>query len=374
MCGLNLTGRSNVTIKNVLAKWWDYDFYLINSCNNTITGNTGSSYNSFYLINSCNNTITGNIVTAYYYSLGGFFLSDSSNNSLSGNVMVRSGLFMSGSLASLTSNVVDQSNTVNGRVLYYYVSESGLSSANFTNAGQVILVNCSDSEISDLSISNTYAGIEVYYSSNITISRNSISSNNYGIYLSNSNNNTLIGNTANNNANQNGLGFYLDSSSYNTLSNNTAKNNGCGGFLLEDSNYNNLTGNTATNNGWYYTALNAGFGFQLSGSLYNNLSGNIAEYNYKGFVLRSSSHNIVTGNTIVNFWVGDLDIDMSSVNNTVENNTIISMASSLLRALVYGECVSFYFYQQNIPSASFSDSRFIGCGGYGCFSMLSGCL
>ena len=45
---------------------------------------------------------------------------------------------------------IDTSNTVNGKPIYYYINERNLDTSNFTDAGQIILGNCSFSTISDL--------------------------------------------------------------------------------------------------------------------------------------------------------------------------------------------------------------------------------
>ena len=165
----------------------------------------------------------------------------------------------------------------------------------------------------------------------------------YGFYLSNSNNNTLSNNTAN----DNGWGFYLVNSSNNTLSNNTAKENEYSGFLLEEKSCNNsLSGNTAANNRWG--------GFHLYNcSDYNNLSGNTAKYNgMAGFELWSSSYNTVTGNVVIDLWGRGVYYDSPSVGNIIENNTVIATGPSILANLFYNSYATFIFYQQNISLAS----------------------
>jgi parallel beta-helix repeat protein len=89
---------------------------------------------------------------------------------------------------------------------------------------------------------------------------------NYGIYLSSSsNNNTVTGNTCNNNYN----GIYLSSSSNNTITGNTCNNNNSYGIYLSSSSNNTITGNTCNNN------------------------------NYGIFLYSSSNNNIVMGNTCI---------------------------------------------------------------------------
>ena len=113
-----------------------------------------------------------------------------------------------------------------------------------------------------------------------------------GVYLSDSDENTLQGNTANDNA---WTGFVLSSSSNNTLLNNTANNSIEGtGFAVEISFGNTLKGNTANDN-WR--------GFSLEECDGNIFEGNTAKDNTEsGFMVWGSSniffHNNLIGNTV----------------------------------------------------------------------------
>ncbi|MEX2722862.1 MAG: nitrous oxide reductase family maturation protein NosD [Candidatus Freyarchaeota archaeon] len=95
-CGFNLTGRSNVTIRNVIVTGWQYGFYLYNSSNNTLTDNIANNnrygyhggYCGFYLSNSNNNTLSNNTANSNGW---GFYLVNSSNNVLSDNTAKENG-------------------------------------------------------------------------------------------------------------------------------------------------------------------------------------------------------------------------------------------------------------------------------------------
>jgi len=159
------------------------------------------------------------------------------------------------------------------------------------------------------------------------------SSYNYGIYLDSSSNNTITGNTCNNNSNSgiylrlssndntvtdntcnnNSNGIYLYSSSNNTITGNTCKNNSNSGIWLSSSSNNNtITGNTCNNN---YN------GIYLSSSSNNNtVTGNTCNNSSRGINLSSSSNNTVTGNTCNNNNSG-IYLSSSSKNNTVTGNT-----------------------------------------------------
>jgi len=111
--------------------------------------------------------------------------------------------------------------------------------------------------------------------------------NNYGISLSSSSDNTVTGNTCNNNSN---YGIFLSSSSDNTVTGNTYNNNSNYGISLSSSSDNTVTGNTCNNNS---------YGISLSSSSDNTVTGNTCSSNGNGIYLGSSSNNTITGNTCI---------------------------------------------------------------------------
>ncbi len=168
-----------------------------------------------------------------------------------------------------------------------------------------------------ISENNSKYGFELYNCNNNTITGNTCNNNNsYGIYLANIiNNNTITGNTCNNN---NSYGIYLANIiNNNTITGNTCNNNNSYGIYLSGNNNNNtITGNTCNNNS---------YGIYLGGSSNNNSSSNNTvtgntcnNNNSYGIYLSSSSNNTVTGNTCNNNNYG---IYLYSSNNTVTGNT-----------------------------------------------------
>ncbi len=133
---------------------------------------------------------------------------------------------------------------------------------------------------------------------------------NYGIYLSSSSNNTVTGNTCNNNY----YGIYVYSSSNNTITGNTCNNNTRNGNYLSLSSNNTITGNTCNNNN---------YGIQLYSSSNNTLTDNTCNNNksYGIYVYSSSSDNTVTGNTCNSNISYGIYVYSSSNNNTVIGNT-----------------------------------------------------
>ncbi len=292
--GIHLTDGNNHTISgNTVNNNTREGIYLTvsiySSVNNTISGNTANNNPSGIHLSSSNyNNITGNFVNnnnigiwvedCYKINvLGnimnnndlGIMLSDA-NHTISGNIMNGCGLGVSSasSIEELCSYNIDTTNLVNGKLLYYKCDETYLGSSDFMNAGQIILINCTNSIISNLDFSfcsngiaiyycsaitiqgnngaNQITGIMLFYSHNNTVSENIESSNEYyGIYIAGGDNNTVIGNTANYN---NDYGIYLSNSNNNTLSGNIANSNGYDGIHLYHSDYNTISGNTANSN------------------------------------------------------------------------------------------------------------------------------
>ena len=156
--------------------------------------------------------------------------------------------------------------------------------------------------------SNSSYGISLSDSSNNTVTGNTCNNNNYyGIRLSGSNN-TVTGNTCNNN---NSYGISL-SGSNNTVTGNTCNNNNSVGISLSGSSNNTVTGNICNNNS---------YGIYLSGSN-NTVTGNTCNNNNVGISLSDSSNNTVTGNTCNNNNYYGIRLS-GSRNNTVTGNTCI---------------------------------------------------
>ena len=126
--------------------------------------------------------------------------------------------------------LVDPSNTVNEKPVYFYNNEIGLNSYNFSNAGQVQLYNCNNSLISNLDISNTTIGISLFSCNNNTISDNIANNNNYfGIEFL-GDNNTLSGNIMNNNKDS---GLFLYGNNNQLIGNRMCSNNRYGIYPMQ---------------------------------------------------------------------------------------------------------------------------------------------
>ncbi|MFX0083759.1 MAG: nitrous oxide reductase family maturation protein NosD [Candidatus Hodarchaeota archaeon] len=354
--GIRLSDSYNNNISgNYVSKFLGFGsgIFLSHSNSNNISGNTVNFNNEGGIKLSCSNytTISGNTINnnqygiEIWFSLNNNVSGNTVNNNqngikiwfsdtitVSGNIMNECGLIVDGSLKELCSHEIDNANLVNNKPIYYYTNEINLKQNNFTNAGQVILVNCSDSIISDLNTSFCNIGISLHFSENNIISRNTANNNTSGTRLSESNYNIITGNSVNNNTS----GIRLFESNGNTISGNTANNNLYGIDLVYYSNYNTISGNTVNNNpsgiylayGYKNTisgnSLNDNKdGIWLSESNYTTISGNIVYNNNKsGIRLSYSNHNTISGNTAYNNSESGIRLFTSNY-NTISGNFLL---------------------------------------------------
>jgi len=297
--GIHLTGRNNVTIKNIKIKSFWYGIWLDGSSNNTITDN-----------NMANN----------YAGIG---LRDCSNNSISGNLFMNDGLVVFDSYGNV---VVD--NLVNDKPLVYL---EGISHLNVVEAGQVILVNCEYIQVKNLNLSHTTIGLQLLQTKNTIISGNNITKNRHGIGLSWSSNNTITGNNV---TASKWSGIWLEVSSNNHIAGNNIANNGNGITLYESSN-NTITGNNMINN-------NPGFGIGLEVSSNDNtITGNNMTANlWCGIWVNESTNNTINGNNVTNNEYG---IRLrESTNNTIFHNNFINNLERVLVTFYKRSGVNFW--------------------------------
>ncbi|MFX1286791.1 MAG: right-handed parallel beta-helix repeat-containing protein [Promethearchaeota archaeon] len=242
---------------------------------------------------SDNITISRNIISSATHV--GIILSQAKNTALRENNLSECGLLLLGiPFSNLVNLKIDTSNTVNGKPIYYVINRTGLDNTDFVNAGQIILVNCSDSIISGLDIAGSYIGISLFYCRKITLSKNNVYGNPFsGIELEYSFNNIITKNSIYNN----NRGIYISSSSHNnTISENNCSSNDFIGILISGNN-NTIVKNTITDDEGLVSNEYYGYGVDIE---------------------ETSIDNIITGN-LVNKYGSGYRISYSE-NNTIENN------------------------------------------------------
>jgi parallel beta-helix repeat protein len=252
--GVELTGRSNVTIKNLEVKAFGDGIVLWNSSNNTIQGNdiTANSNYGIALWNFSNyNTISGNNITAN--DDDGIGLDLSSYNSIHNN--------------TVTGHYQD------GIVLDAYSDHNIISRNKVTNNGYGIeLYDSSNNTILQNNLTgNTNYGFLLYYSSYNNVSENNVTTSDVeGIFLSVSNHNLINGNHLENNGN--GLTVGYDSNN-NSIYENEITNNEYGIQVISSSN-NTFCHNILVNN-TYQVASSDSYntwdcGYPLGGNYWSN--------------------------------------------------------------------------------------------------------
>ena len=316
---------SNIAIDNRY-----FGFKLDNSNNCTLRNNTATgSSNGITFIFSDNCTMSNNTIVSNTYT--GISIISSKSCVIANNTFNDNGLTLSGNDVSHWFHRVS-GNIVNNKPLGYIVNHTN-TAIDCAQYGQVILVNCSDSTITNGVFTNTSVGIDLAYGSNCTISHNTandnskagfllqysinctlkentVSYNNYGFYLFSSDSCKLMNNIASFNT----YGVSLEYSDFSTLSSNFLSNNSFYGAWLRYADYCILTNNTALNNernGFnIYSVVsclvinnnamhNSGLGFYIFNSDQCMFRNNTATRNANdGFVFVDTNHCTLVNNTI----------------------------------------------------------------------------
>ncbi|MCK4735214.1 MAG: right-handed parallel beta-helix repeat-containing protein [Methanophagales archaeon] len=216
----------------------------------------------------------------------GISLTHSNNSKLKGNVMVKNGIYIFGDSISEYTHEIDESNTVNGKPVYYWKDREGERVPD--GAGQVILVNCSNVVVENQDLNNTSKGVIIAFSSFNTIKNNTCSSNNWhGISLRASSNNSISNNICSNNYE----GIYLRTSNNNSISNNICSNNRYDGIILLDLKNNIISNNNCSSNR---------YGIELRRSDNNSISNNnYTSNNWAGISLDYSNNNLIYLNNFI---------------------------------------------------------------------------
>jgi len=296
--GITLSGRSNVTIKNIKVLEFACGVRLEGSSNNTLTGNIVSSNVDYGIVlaQSRNNNLSDNLITMNHGWYGILFRDSSNCNTINGN--------------NIANNEVG--------IELYESSDNTVSGNSITaNNERGIVVYCSSNhnKICGNSITaNNGGGINLHQFSNYNnISGNNVTANNgQGIGLwSNSYNNTISGNNVTNNGDGVGLGYR---SKFNTISGNNIKANNGDGIDLWISSNNIISENDITENA---------NGIYLGSSSNNSISGNNITDNEDYGIWLGGSNNIISGNNIATNNYGIYLYDHRYSNNIFYHNNFM---------------------------------------------------
>ncbi len=220
-----------------------------------------------------------------------------------GEVVVLDGTY------NITANIeVNKANTKlsgNGTATVLKAMASSIKIINITvNYCAVTFLMCDGNKTS---YSNNYG---IYLSGdNNTVTGNTCN-NNYGIYITSGDNNTVTGNTCNNSDN----GITISTSSNNTITENTCNNSKTNGIYNSGGSNNTITGNNCSN---------SDYGIYNNGSN-NTITGNNCSNSDHG-IYNNGSNNTITGNNCVRGTgtSGDYVGTQYAIKDTGENNLIV---------------------------------------------------
>ena len=282
--GVLFAYTENSTIENITTSFpCDFGIYLgFSNKNNVSNNNILWTANGIYFSDSSDNLISNNSVSK---GGNGLYLGSSSNNTLIGNNMSGNACNFGavGSSFDHFSQIIDTTNLVNGKSIYYLVNKHNVVLNSSSNAGYVGIINSSNVTVKDLTLTRNFQGVLFAYVDNSRIENVNASNNIDGISLRDSSNNII----RNNNASNNRDGIRLDVS----FNNNIYLNNFMG-------NMHNVESRDSTNI-WNSTSK---ITYIYNETTYENYTGNHWD-DYKG----SDTDGDGIGNTPYSIYYGDKD-------------------------------------------------------------------
>jgi parallel beta-helix repeat protein len=318
--GVFVKNISNVTLQNMQITGFSKAIYLLTDVYMEITGN--------------HKVYSNNITDSHY----GIYIQHSTKNVLRNNQLNNTGGILvtySPLLSDLPSfvNDVDDSNTVNGKPIVYWVNQHN--KAVPPNAGQVILVQCTNIEVQNLKLTGNSCSLMLVYTKNSTIVENSITNNSVqGVYIYRSSDNSITENIIENNS----YGCYLWYSSNNNIKENIITANNQSGIQVFSSTDNNMKANeiTLNNQGVYVDSQsvnnsildniiqeNNEWGVTVSWSSNNTISKNNIEKNGNGILADNSVNNRITENIVKENIGWGIRLEDGQRNNVIYHNYFI---------------------------------------------------
>lgn len=372
--GISLWQSNGDFVENNNLSLSAYHGIDLDESNNNVVSNNTLWYTGIKLTDSNNNTVVSNILSTNEQYIA---LSSSLNNTLLNNTIADGWIDISGmSLGHWNTHTIDTSNTVKGRPVYYLKNVVGGTVP--TDAGEVLLANCTGMLVENLNLSNYGISFLVGFSSDSVITRNNFSlASLIGIYLRFSDNITIDENyfsvrasvdvehsnnvTISNNEYLSSGGISAGSVSNLTVTNNVAPSGlfSLYSWSLNEANISNNVGSLGGTFEFYScfdsTVFNNTFsdGGKIALQDSNNvtIARNILSHRDVGIALMYSDNSVVAENSISyesgwgiatygsfnNTFVGNtvshspLGIRIrSSGNNTVLNNTISNNVKGIL--------------------------------------------
>jgi parallel beta-helix repeat protein len=322
--GLQVYGSSNITITNSsFTHCSGSGIYSTYSTNITVKDSIFSNNKNSLDFNeeTSYSRIKNNTFQTSEY---GIYLRNTMFTTIQDNTLFGCGLWVEGSDdRNYFSHTVDSSNHVNNKIMYFYTNQTNLNPSNFTNAGQIILINCSGSTIQDCDVSNASVGIVLYLGSNNSFNRIRASDNTVaGFFAQSSSYNRIDSCIFNGNGNFGmgfsprgwGMGFFWNAQ-WNKVTNSTISDNDLEGIIISTASNNAIDKNIITSNKNGITII-----YDSSGT---NLTRNYIKQNREvGILIDSGNYNIATRNHISENSGGGIRIGAAASNTRIFCNVI----------------------------------------------------
>ncbi len=239
--GVFVTSHQNDTIENLTVSGGGHGVWL-QSAPNTILNNVTSINNTYgFEVENSENVTIENSVVKDPDQYGFYADSDIKNLTLSNdhfneglpnndlsyrqNFVLLFPLDQNDQVENLN---IDQSNTVDGKTIYYFENQNGTVFDNLPNAGVFYCVNCQNITLASTTFDGAHVekNINFYKTTTSTIENNTIKNGkNYGLYFYRSNGNSIINN-----------GFYSDANDIGSI---VSSQNIYEGNIFQDTKYPN---------------------------------------------------------------------------------------------------------------------------------------
>jgi parallel beta-helix repeat protein len=294
--GVYLTDSINVTISGVNASYCEYGFEILESNNITVSGCDAfyAGWNGIWVLNSNGTVLTSNNNSLCHYgNIPGIEVDQSSGATILGNYELGEGIALN----------LDHTNDT-------YI-------ANNIMVNDSTCVSLSIHDVQDKIVNNTLMGYC------------------YGIYLTNSDDNTISGNNASLQPKgwEGQTGIYLVNSTGAAITENTV-NFLETGILLWNSGSSTVSGNIAQNESYTgiqidncldevvkdNTATGLWYGIDLYGMNDSTIADNDIDWNQDGMQVTSCSNDVIAGNNVSYVQYDGITM-LDSTNNSIVNNT-----------------------------------------------------
>ena len=275
-------------------------------------------------INASNARIIGNIIRDN--RLGLSVMTNTDNITIKNNTFINDGLMLANYVYNFEMSINDfrhniENNTVNGKPLYYICDKSDYTVPE--DAGQVMLVNCTNVTVKNLDLKDTDFSINLAGCFNCNISDNIIDDTDGELILFYSENNTIQGNKISNCLH----GICLDyKKKNNVVRNNEIYDNWIGISSITGSENNKIYSNQIYKNKagieitTYYPPMKSKNHRIFQNQIYNN---------NKGILITGDSENLSISNNTINKNLIGIDIKESE-GNIINNNSFFRNIFSAL--------------------------------------------